>query len=160
MLYEPHHGAPKRWKQKEVIQRGKHAPKECELYANDAHYVSRLVAVIPKLNVHSFDENYSGDEFNQCHYQRHHEKHQDIIYDSVCTKAHNVGGIQETQSEKGDRSKSIDWQARPGQKSGIEPQSIGICFVEKSAEKQFNYPAQNSAKEKKKSHNNKSLECV
>ena len=159
MLYEPYHRAPKRREKKEVIQRGEHSPKKCEFRANDSHDVSRLFSVIPKLNVHSLDENYSCNKFNQCHHQRHHDKHQDVIFRASTATADDVR-VHETQAEKRDRSESINRKARTCQKSRIEPQAVGVRFVEKPAEKQFYYPAQNSAEEKEERHHDKSMKCI
>ena len=159
MLYEPYHRAPKRREKKEVIQRGEHSPKKREFRANDSHDVSRLFSVIPKLNVHSLDENYSGDEFNQRHNQSHHNKHQDVIFHASTATADDVR-VHKTQAEKRDRSESINRKARTCQKSRIEPQAVGVRFVEKSAKEQFYYPAQNSAKEKEKRHHDKSMKRI
>ncbi len=156
MRYEPDHQLKKWLKQNEVIQRGEHSPKKCEFRTDYSHYISGFFTIVPKLDVHSFYENYSGDEFNQCHNQCHDDEHQNVMLDSARIKTKNVR-FHKAQRKKRDRPESIDWQTRPCQKTRIEPKAFGIRFVEKSAKYQFDKPPQDSAEKKEKCDDYESL---
>ena len=79
VLDEPKHQIQKRRKQKEIVCGRKQRPKECVLGANDSPQVAPFFGVVPKAQLHSFDEDDARHKFYCGHDKSHKDNHKRVV---------------------------------------------------------------------------------
>mgnify|MGYP005834725031 CR=1 FL=1 len=79
VIGEPLEGVEDIGVDKKIIYSTQQRPKEREQWANYAFVVEFIVGVVPKLDVHTDDENFACNELNEGHSDRHNDEEERFL---------------------------------------------------------------------------------
>lgn len=79
VIGEPIEGVEDIWVDKEIIYSSQQRPKEREQGADYAFVIEFIVGVVPKLDVHTDDENFACDELDEGHSDGHNDEEERFL---------------------------------------------------------------------------------
>ena len=130
-----------------IIRRTQKCPENGKLQTDNSLKVEFFFAVVPKLNMQSFDKDYAGYVFKQRHHNRHHDKKQELAgHRHLFNQTGVFNTCQQIQSAQ---SKAVQRQIRTYQKARIYPFPAHIFFF-KAPKYHFDSPAYNAAHKEQK----------
>lgn len=124
-------------------------PKQGEEGTDDALNVPPTVGIVPKFDLHPFDEDEPGDVFDDGHRDPHDEDDEQVVQPRHARMYGENGDAEEPRE-----TESVEGETGSRQKAGVEP---SLCGTE-AAEQHFKTPTEDASHKKEEACNKKSVD--